>query len=379
MRACGLKLLVTTQGLDRLEGEDLDFDEVKEYQDDEEGFQVGLEEEQEAKELEAKNKLEFDRANKNVGVLQGSDSDSSDDLFGDKEDEKNKRKTKRLLAKRGGADDDDSSSDEYLDSVSMRGSPSVDLSLLRILSARHLRMNKTATMEAIPTVLPNQTEKVLQNQLHGPREVTPVVLPVPAELAVLVSPHPRAPTASPYDVPRVQISSVWVMVIRCWHSVRSVPVARVAAVPLVEVGVRKGRVGSRRVVLESGNRTTGSVIPRQPKARRVNRAQCHPRNTDRTLIMVLARRCLRRVLHTCHHPQATTAMNRCIDRLQDSPHRSTSDVERPRNPLPLNRLMNCRTLQMPYPSVLSRILSDPNLGHKRRRRCSSDRRSRKTR
>ncbi len=107
-----------SQGLERLEGEDLDFDEGKEYQDDEEGFQVGIEEEQEAKELEARNKIEFDRANKNVGVLQGSDSDSDDDLFGDKEDEKNKRKTKRLLAKRGGAEDDDSSSEEYLDSVS---------------------------------------------------------------------------------------------------------------------------------------------------------------------------------------------------------------------------------------------------------------------
>jgi hypothetical protein len=129
------------QGLERLEGEDLDFEERNEYQDDEEGFQLGIEEEQEAKELEvggvvplqrncysdtehaaylqAKNKVEFDRANRNVGVLsqnRGSDSDE-DDLFGDKEDEETKKKVKKLLKKRMG-EDDDSSSDEYADSVS---------------------------------------------------------------------------------------------------------------------------------------------------------------------------------------------------------------------------------------------------------------------
>ncbi len=67
---------------------------------------------------QAKNKLEFDRANKNVGVLDGgSDAEDAEDLFGDKDEEsKVVRKTKKLLARRG-EDEGDSSEEEYVDSV----------------------------------------------------------------------------------------------------------------------------------------------------------------------------------------------------------------------------------------------------------------------
>ncbi len=121
-----------------MDGEGLDVDEGG-PQSDEEGFAIGEEEEDFQKELALRLRREHDLANRNVGVLEKSDSgeDSDDDLFGDKAAEKEaehqaerkrKAKLRRAALRRGDEvpfDDDDL--DDVSESVSGR-------SLLAILT-----------------------------------------------------------------------------------------------------------------------------------------------------------------------------------------------------------------------------------------------------
>ena len=111
-------MVLTPQGMEGGEDEDLDYDMNEEFQDDEDNntFVRNEEEEEEAKLLEERLRKEFKLANANVGdrpQIESGDESDDDDLFGEKLNGEGKR-IKRMMKKRGERDDlfDDDSDEE---------------------------------------------------------------------------------------------------------------------------------------------------------------------------------------------------------------------------------------------------------------------------